>query len=191
MVPSLNIIVATTGGGFEIGEIDDLLIAALVDMKKPLPANPAGLARLQAAVGSVAQAPAPKPVAPLPGTAKAISGKTFVFEPNPVGMENVRFEFDDSATAIMDITLTGRPGPLRWPVGLDSVYRMSTADYDAPQGVRGYWADAQTFVFEYAGITNNDHYTFRVRFEGERVVVEGQETAHELGVRFEGRMQNP
>ena len=54
-----------------------------------------------------------------------------------------------------------------------------------------YWADDRTFVFESAGITNNDHYTFRLRFEGDRVDVQGQETAHELGVKFEGRLQKP
>lgn len=55
---------------------------------------------------------------------------------------------------------------------------MSSGAYDAPQGLRGARADARTFVLEYAGITDNDHYTFRFRFEGEQVVVHAQETAH-------------
>lgn len=191
VVPALNVIMATTGGGFDLDEIGDLLLPALVDMQKPLPANPAEFARLQAAVNTVAQPPAPTPVAPLPGTARAVSGKTFVFDPNPTGIEDARLEFTGSAEAIMYITLSDARGLRRWPVGLDGIYRMSKGDYGYPQGLRGYWADAQTFVFEYAGITNNDHYTWRMRFEGNRVIMEGQETAHELGVKFEGRLQNP
>ncbi len=190
VVPALKIIVATTGGGFTLDDIADLLLPALVDMRKPLPANPVEFGRLQAAVNTVGQPPAATPVAALPRTARAISGKTYVFDPNPLGIENVRLKFTGSAKAVMHITLSDARGLRRWPVGLDGVYRMSKGEYDHPLGVRGYWADAQTFVFEYAGITSNDHFTFRMRFEGDRVVVEGQETAHELGVKFEGRLQN-
>ncbi len=191
VVPALNVVLATTGGGFSLDEIDDLLLPALVDMRKPLPGNPAEFARLQVAVSSVAQPPAPSPVAALPRMARAISGKTFVFDPNPAEVENARLEFTGAAEAVMYITLSGSPELRRWLIGLDGVYRMSQGDYGHPLGVRGYWADAQTFVFEYAGITSNDHYTWRMRFEGNRVIMEGQETAHELGVQFEGRLRSP
>jgi CubicO group peptidase (beta-lactamase class C family) len=189
VVPSLNIILTTTGGGFALDEIDDLLLPALVDMSKPLPANPTGLARLQAAVRTVAQPPAPKPVGSLPGMATTISGKTFVFEPNPQTIESLRFQFNDSSEALAYIKLSGIGQTQRWPIGLDGVYRMSKGEYDHPLGLRGYWADAQTFVMEYDGITSNDHLTLRMRFEGDRVVVKAQETAHELGATFVGRLR--
>lgn len=190
VVPSLNVIVVTTGGGFDYDEIDPLLTATLVDPNKPLPANPAGVAKLEAALATISQPPETKPVLPLPETAKAISGKTFVFGPNPMEMETAIIEFDDSAQAVLRITPPG--GQMEsWPIGLDGVYRMSLGEYDLPQGLRGSWTDAQTFVFEYDNIANNDHSIIRMRFEDNRVVVEGRETAHELGVRFEGRMVNP
>jgi len=191
VVPSLNLIIVTTGGGFDSDEIAPLLVQAIGDMSKPLPANPDGVAVLEAAVTAVAQAPQPSPVPPLPQTARVVSGKTFVFGPNPVGMKAVRFEFNDSDTATGYLTLADSTQPQRLPIGLDGVYRMSKGEYGSPQGLRGSWTDAQTFVFEYAGITNNDHWGFRMRFQGDRVVVDGQETAHELGVRFEGRLQRP
>ena len=75
------------------------------------------------------------------------------------------------------------------PIGLEVVYCTYPGDYDLPAGQRGYWADAQTFVLEHDEIARNDYFTFRMRFEGDRVVV-GQETAHELGVRFEGVVEN-
>lgn len=188
VVPSLNIILATTGGGFRLDEIDSLLLPALVDMSKPLPANPTGLTRLQAAVRTVTQPPAPKPVGSLPEMATTISGKTFVFEPNPQSLESLRFQFNDSSEALVYIKLSGIGQTQRWPIGLDGVYRMSKGQYDHPLGVRGYWADARTFVMEYDGITSNDHVTLRMRFESDRVVVSAQETAHELGVTFVGRL---
>ena len=191
VVPSLDLIIATTGGGFHVDEIAPLLVQAIGDMSKPLPANPDGVAALAAAVTAVAQAPQPRLVPPLPEAARVLSGRTFVFGPNPVGWRALRLEFNDSATATAHMTLAGSPQPQRLPIGLDGVYRMSKGEYGSPQGLRGSWTDAQTFVFEYAGITNNDHWGFRMRFQGDRVVVDGQETAHELGVRFEGRLQRP
>jgi hypothetical protein len=68
---------------------------------------------------------------------------------------------------------------------------MSSGEHNLPQGYRVAWADAQTFVFEYHNIANNDHYIFRMRVEGSRVMMTGQETAHVLGVTYEGRLQEP
>lgn len=190
VAPSLNAIVVTTGGGFDYDEIDPLITPTLVDPEDPLPANPAGVAKLKEALRKIAQPPDAKPVPPLSETAKAISGKTFVFGPNPTGVERSAFEFDDSAEAVWRVAFSGGK-PASWPVGLDVVYRMSDGQYDLPQGLRGFWSDAQTFVLEYDTIANNDHITLRMRFEADRVVVEGRETAHEGGVKFEGKMASP
>jgi len=185
VVPFYNAIVATTGGGFDYDEIDPLISATLVDPEKPLPPNPAGALRLEEALRTIVQPPAPKPVPPLPKTAKAISGKTFLFDANPAELEASSLEFDGSAEAVWHITLAGGK-PASFPVGLDGVYRMSEGNYNLPQGLRGSWTDDRTFVLEYDTIANNDHTIVRMRFEGSRVMVEAQETAHELGLTFEG-----
>ena len=99
--------------------------------------------------------------------------------------------FDESAEASLDIKQFGSEQVVRAPIGLDGVYRMSMSEHSLPQGYRGSWADAQTFAFEYDNIANNDHATYRLRFEGDRVLLSGQETAHELGTQFEGRLQEP
>jgi CubicO group peptidase (beta-lactamase class C family) len=191
VVPSLDLIIVTTGGGFDFDVVAPLLVQAIGDMRRPLPANPDGVAALQAAVRAVAQAPPSTAVAPLPATARAISGKTYVFAPNPLGLVSARLAFDGSSTAVMSLAFNGDAQLHTWPVGLDGVYRMSRGTYDAPQGVRGRWVDDRTFEFEYAGITNNDHWVHRMRFEGTRVTMRGQETAHDLGVTLEGRLQQP
>jgi hypothetical protein len=100
-------------------------------------------------------------------------------------------DFNDSAEAIMHTQSFGSDEVVRLPVGLDGVYRMSLGDHNLPQGYRGYWADDMSFIMEYDNIANNDHAVFQARFEGERVLLSAQETAHELSAQFEGRLQNP
>ncbi|MBM3239713.1 serine hydrolase [Candidatus Poribacteria bacterium] len=120
VAPFLNAIVVPTGGGFDYDEIDPLLTAALVDPDKPLPEKPAGVAQLEAALRTIVQPPEAQPVPTLSETAKAISGKTFVFGQNPLKMETMSVEFGGSAEAILHIKLAG--GKFEsWPIGLDGV----------------------------------------------------------------------
>ena len=190
VVPAWNVIIATTGGGFSFDEIEPLLAASIVDMNNSLPTNSSAVSKLESALTAVSQPPAAQPLAPLPDTARVISGKTFVFEPNPLGVEKVSLEFNGSTEAILHVTLTdvGRMPP--WPIGLDGVYRLSSGDYDLPQGNRGHWVDAQTFMLEHDEIANNNHLLFLIQFAGDRIILEGQETAHELGISLEGRMES-
>lgn len=55
VAPAFNVIVVTTGGGFEYDEISPYLTAAVIDPAKPLPANPVGVARLDAALTALVQ----------------------------------------------------------------------------------------------------------------------------------------
>ena len=87
----------TTGGGFEWDDIEPLLVGTVGDLQKPLPPNPDGVARLRAAEAAVAQPPAAKAPAPLPPIAQEISGKTFVFAANPLGIESIGLDFDDGS----------------------------------------------------------------------------------------------
>ncbi len=189
VVPAWNLIVVTTGGGFDFDEIEPLLTTTIVDMNKTLSANPAGMIKLEAALNTISRPPVPREVAPLPEMARMISGKTFTFELNPLNVENMRLEFNDSDEAILYLTLTDSGQTRPMPIGLDGVYLLFPGDYNLPQGMRGYWVDAQTFVLEHDEIAKNDHIMLRMHFEDNHVVVEGKETAHEIGVRFEGRLE--
>jgi CubicO group peptidase (beta-lactamase class C family) len=190
VVPAWNVIIATTGGGFSFEEIEPLLAAAFVDVNNSLPANPTSVSKLETALTAISQSPPPQPVAPFPETARIISGKTFVVEPNPLGVEKFSLEFNGSAEAILHVTLTDVGQMPPWPIGLDGVYRLSPGEYDLPQGNRGHWVDAQTFMLEHDEIANNDHILFLIQFAGDRVILEGQETGHELGISLEGRMES-
>jgi len=190
VLPEWDMVVVTTGGGFELNEIAEPIVASFVDFENPLPANPEGESRLQEAIKTVAQPPEPQPNASLPEIARMISDKTYVFDPNPAGLESSVLVFDGTSEATAFIQFSGRPlGSV--PVGLDSVYRFSPGPDGRTQGYRGAWTDPQTFLLEYDGITNNDHAFLQFRFEGDRVEVSLQETAHEVGVQFAGRLQQP
>jgi hypothetical protein len=188
--PEWDMVIVTTGGGFEMDEIAGPLLASFSDFEKPLPANAEGVARLEAAIDTVAQPPEREPVAPLPDVAKEISGQTYVFGPNPAKLETIALEFDGLSEAIFSFSGDGQPlvSPL---VGLDGLYRFSTGPDGRPVAFRGAWTDAQIFLLEYDGITNNDHSLFEFRFEDDQVVVEVRETAHEVGAQFVGRLQQP
>jgi CubicO group peptidase (beta-lactamase class C family) len=66
VVPQFDLTIITTGGGFDFDEIEGLVVATLADTEQPLPANPEGVAKLNAAVKAVVQAPTPQALAPLP-----------------------------------------------------------------------------------------------------------------------------
>lgn len=189
VLPAANLIVVTTGGGADWDETIAHLAPAAVKIGQSLPANPSGIDQLAAMLAAVVRPPAPKPVAPLPDTARAISGKTIVFAPNRFAIHTVRADFDDTAEAAVQLTRSDG-GHLRLRMGLDGVYRLVPGEYGLPIGVRGAWEDNQTFAWEYDSIANNDHVLFRMRFDGQRVVLEGRETAHDLGLQTEGRLMD-
>jgi CubicO group peptidase (beta-lactamase class C family) len=190
VLPTLNLVVQTTGGGLEGAALGPALLPALVDMEEPLPANPAGVARLESVVAMVARPPEPEPVPSLPDAAMEVTGRTIVFEPNPLTVETIRLDFDGSAECRWRITIAGRQEPLSGRMGLDGVYRMSLGDGGLPVGVRGAWADTRTFVFEYDEIANLDAYTLRLHFDHGRVSID---VSDREGGAFSttGRVENP
>jgi CubicO group peptidase (beta-lactamase class C family) len=177
--PALNAIVVTSGGGFDYDtEVDQHLVAAVVDLENPLPANPAGVDSLTATLTELAQPDAPQLVATLPEIAKSISGKTYVFGPNAADIETLMFEFNDSSEAILHIKNTGND-VLSSPVGLDGFYRPTLEG----ELRRGYWADPQTFILE---VSDVGEYTVRFHFEGDLVTIKSPE----LGISFEGKAKS-
>lgn len=187
VLEAINLVLVYTGGGFEPDDTSNLLKPALVDMSEPLPANPAAVATLNAALAAIAQPPAPKVVGPLPDMAQAISGKTFMLDPNPMQLSTLRLEFDGSAEAVLQVTFAGSQPARSGAVGLDGVPRLSPGPNDLPAAIQGAWADAQTFVVEYDEVANRQAFTLRMHFSDGRVVIAVTERTHESGFSIEGR----
>ncbi len=176
--PSIDAIVVTTASGFEYDRVAPMLTAAFVSPDKPLPANPAGVAKLDEAVTTLAKAPNPWPVGPVPDIATAVAGRTYLFGPNSADLATLRLELDGTTELALYMKLEGRD--VIWPVGLDGSYRLSPVG----QGLRGYWADPQTLVIE---VFEDGPSTRRLRFDDDRVEI----TSPELGLRLEGRIEGP
>jgi hypothetical protein len=173
VVPSLDLVLVTTGGGFTLEEITPYIIAAIGDAEEPLPANPVGVDQLEAVVAALRQSPDPKVVPPLPETAGAISGQTYVFEPNALSLRSLRVDFAaglQGAEAILHLDFENEPGPRVIVVGLDGIYRPSRGG--RPILARGGWKNTQTFVIDYDEGPGLSTYMLRLHFEGDRVTLE-------------------
>jgi hypothetical protein len=185
--PALDALAVMTGGGaYGPSDVTDLLVPALVDPTKALPANPAGMDKLTETLASLRAAPDPQPVPPLPATAAAISGTTYAFEPNPLGLDTLRLSFDGSAEARLELTFLDDENPIDSAVGLDGVFRFTPGDFGFPTGMRGAWQNDQTFLTEYEWIANIDGYAVRLRFEGESLLFEATESSVEATVQIAG-----
>lgn len=175
--PALNAIVVTTGGNLEYSVIDRLLETAFVDPDRPLPANPSGMADLEAMLTAIQEGEAAPAAISLPDTAGEVSGKVYACETNPANVNTLRFEFNGLDVANMYLGQSGQD--FLWTIGLDGKYRI------APEGLtRGYWKDPQTFIIELFDI---GQLTREFRFDGERMEV----IIPEINLTLKCQVQNP
>ncbi len=201
--PGFESIVVMTGGGFNYDDVIAYILAAFQDPEKPLPANPKGVEELQQMLAELKLPPAPQPVPAVANMANQITGKTFRLDANPVGVESLRLDFDDSPQASFQITFTdGSQSPVG-AVGLDGVYRLTPGmnldrgghvfvDFEnLSVGLRGRWKDAQTFLLEYDTIDNYYYYLLEMRFEGDRVSLTLSERDGAPRAVVVGEMENP
>ena len=201
--PTLNLVLVTTGGGFDVDEVVSYLVAAFVDLKNPLPANPDGKIRLAEVVASLPKPPDPQPVPSLPAMAGEISGKVFTFDPNPFLMESMRLDFNNSAEATVQFGFTDGQQTPSVPVGLDGLYRITPGlDLDRAfhvfvdfknlaVGLRGAWVDEKTFQLEYDTLVNRYFYLLEMQFNGAQVSIQASERGTNAAATFEGHVQNP
>lgn len=165
IAPGLDTVVVFTGGFYDREKIANLLMAA-IRADGPLPDNPAGRGHLARSLAAAAQAPAPRPVPPLPGRARAISGQTYRFSTNPLGLETFALRFDkpDEAT----LTVLSRAGRFVMPVGLDAVYRFSEMSPSGQAaGLKGMWLSEHEFVLRYDEIAGPGNFILHLDFQGD------------------------
>jgi CubicO group peptidase (beta-lactamase class C family) len=187
---SFDLVVVLTGGAgdFDDSDVTALISPAIVNPTGPLPANPDAVARLGATLETLQTAPEPQPVL-RPGTAAAVSGARYVFEPgNVVGVESLRLTFDGSPEADLEVTFAGGLDPFAGPVGLDGVFRTSPGKWGLPVGMRGAWTDPQTFSLERDEIANNGALLVTAHFEANHVSLEVRERTVEAIVSVTGTL---
>lgn len=202
VVPGLNLILVTTGGGFNVDDVVPFLFPALVDMEKPLPCNPAGVEDLNRTIKGLTEAPLPQPPKAYPEMAIQISGQTILFENNLLQLRSLYFEFNDQSEAEIQFTFSdGSQSPLA-AIGLDGVYRMTTGvgldralrteveTVGKRIGMRGTWTDEGTFVIEYDTITNRYAYQLELRLAANGVTLVASDRLYGTRVTILGKLEN-
>ena len=193
VIPSKNMVVVFTGGGFEPGDVGKFIGAAMKS-GQPLPENRPAVARLKDSVKRAARAPSPQPVQPPPALAAKISGKIFEFDQNPLGLKELSLTFKPGAEAslrlsFIDRRFTAEPVSVR-PIGLDGVPRLSPhGRFDLPIGLKGYWKDDETYVFDYDEIANIDNYQFELKFGEKGVFIKLGEKTGTVQLSLAGKLK--
>ncbi len=136
-----------------------------------LPPNPAGVSALAARVAAAA-APndgPPRPVPTLPSTARTISGKRFVLQPNPLEIGSFSLSFPGGSEATLAIS-GEEDVVLR--VGLDGVVRYSTGEYGLPAAAKGWWDGSSRFVALIDQYAIYSYVRAQMTFMGTQVIIE-------------------
>lgn len=190
VVPSKNLVAVLTGGAFEPGDIGQF-IGRAIKSDRTLPEDAAGAARLAAAVKAASLPPAARPVATEPPQARAISGRTYALDANPLGLKSFSLSFSGGATAQLQLELADRLEGTR-PVGLDGVPRISPhGRFGLPVALSGAWEDGNTFVLDLNEVGNINNFRLRLAFvDAEEVFVEITESSGLLtAARYHGRLR--
>jgi len=182
-----NIVIVFTGSGFEPGQIGAILVPALRS-DQPLPENPSGYKLLKSQIEAAAKAPRPKPVPKLPAIADEISGKTFVFEPNPLGIQSFVLSFGKGAEA--RLILTEDDQYEENSIGLDGVYRFSNnSRFGTPEALKGSWISDNEFFLIYNEFADNHLWRILFRFEKNQASVRFVENTGLLNATFSAKLE--
>ena len=186
VVPSINALLVTTGGGFDFDQIAPYIVASIGDLERPLQENPSAVEKLNNTVSELKQHPEPQTIPPLPEIASRISGNTFIFEPNELDIESLSFDFDNEKEAILQHKIKTESTPRKVSVGLNGFWRPSVSG--KPAVSRGYWEDAKTFILEYNEGPGLKNYSLKLYFENNKVILEILIPASEAGLTIEGNL---
>ncbi|PYR93829.1 MAG: 6-aminohexanoate hydrolase [Acidobacteria bacterium] len=179
VVPTRNLVVAITGGAFEPGDVGAFILKS-IRSDAALAENLAAARRLDALIAAAALPPASNTATPLPVISRAISGKRYLLEDNPLGWRAVTFTFDHTDTAFArlefaDGRVEGRP------LGLDAVPRLSPdGRFGLPVALQGSWEAPSTFVFDYDEVANINSFLCRFTFDQGNAVVQVKERSGEV-----------
>ncbi len=128
VVPDLDLIVVTTNDSAAEGQTIITAIANASTSDQPLAPNPVAVKALQTRLDELAH-PQASAVKPIPDAMKAVSGKVYQFQPNDFGWKSIAIDFTKADEVMITLGLPDKE--IKLPVGMDSVYRVSTVGLPA------------------------------------------------------------
>jgi len=170
--PELDTIVVITAGG-NAGQIAPLIRQA-VKSEAALPANAEAFRQLQAKAAEAAKVPEPGAISPLPAIAATISGVRYQFPLNPSRLDSLLLTFGKEAR--VDVKYLGED--LSFPLGLDGRYKLGPyGPLHLLAGAMGKWTPEGEFLLDLNFVAKINHYTLKLRFEGDRLEVDANEAS--------------
>lgn len=163
--PAIDLMIVTTGGGMDPGQLTDAVVGALVDPAGSLPANAAGVAELSAAVNAAVAAPPLVPTPALPALAGELAGRIYSFPDNAYGIRWLALAFPGGAEGQMTIAVGDDETPR--PLGLDGRYRWSEGPNGIRFGDKASWLDGNTVVIDHNTIGDIRAYSVTAQFESD------------------------
>jgi CubicO group peptidase (beta-lactamase class C family) len=172
--PDLDAVVVIFAGG-NPGQIAAAIRQA-IQSDRPLAPNPEAYRRMLARAAQAAQEPQPEPASEMPALAAGISGVVYDFPVNPSRLAALSLEFPAPGEARVMVKYQGEN--LTLPVGLDGCYRRGPyGPFHLLAGAMGKWTSPNEFLLDLNFIANINHYTLRLRFEGDRLEMTADEAS--------------
>ncbi len=173
VLPELDIVAVTTG---RKGEGLGAFLAQLADAVKangPLPANPGAEALIAQRISEAATEKL-SAVPPAPALATSVSGKTYRFGRNPLGVESFRLDLAGPQPAYDMVVATPRlPTPTqRWtgPIGMDGRFAVNVQG-GGVNAVKGTWVAADTLAVVWRYVLDGSASSYTLKFDGNHVAV--------------------
>ena len=179
VVPDKELVIVFNGGGVDTDTIAPLLLRALRS-DQAMAARGDGPARLAAAMVTARQPPGLGPPPAMPSLVRAISGRTYVADENPLGLRTLSLQFsDDGDRANAALEFLGREWNV--PLGLRGRPMISTSTPTGmPAAISGRWVSDREFVLDLDTIAEVNHFVFRLRFDRDELGIIVDEITGEL-----------
>lgn len=135
---------------------------------KPLRANHNNQKRLDEQLNAISTIPAQIPPPTLPKMAEIVSGHTYEFGANALGLESLSLTFPDSGDeALLSQKIGGKTRQLS--VGLDNVYRITKAN-GRLYAYKGVWEGENIFTYSFKYVGGVDLGDTRLEFKGKELI---------------------
>lgn len=197
VVPGLNIVVVftnETNGDFKlpIELVRDYIIPAAKSSSPIILDNTDVHNKLKTEIDKMNRKPIKKEIPEAPLTAKNFSGREYILEKNPLGINTISFTFKEkTASANYTIYVNNELKSQEFPIGLDNVYRIAEYTYLPVRGLflaaKGEWESDNTFTVYYE-ILGRDRVILKCHFTHEKIDIYLKNLMYNYTSEFSGKI---